>query len=81
MKKILLWVIAVILMISAVIYQRTTGPTYSFRGSFEAGGETYKYHLIRSEETIRRARVVLPNPNSEKLSGTVCIVNSVSVIL
>ena len=69
MKKTLLWIAAVALMISAVIYQRTTGPTYPFRGNIVVEGESYKYRLIRSEETTRQARVVLPNPKGDKLSG------------
>lgn len=65
MKKTLIWIIAVAIMISAVIYQRTTGPTYPFRGSFESNGETFKYKLIRSEETLRNATVILPNPGQD----------------
>lgn len=64
MKKILLWVLAILFMFSAIVYQRTTGPTYPFRGSFEANGEPFKYKLIRSEETIRNARVILPDPGT-----------------
>ena len=62
MKKTALWILAVLLMLAAAIYQRRTGPTRPFRGSFEAGGATHAYRLVRSEETTRRARVVLPDP-------------------
>ncbi|MEM9596619.1 MAG: hypothetical protein AAGD06_20290 [Acidobacteriota bacterium] len=57
----LLWMLAVLLMFTAVIYQRRTGPTYPKRGEVEAAGAVHKYKLIRSEETIRDARVVLPD--------------------
>ncbi|MCG8457637.1 MAG: hypothetical protein MI919_15285 [Holophagales bacterium] len=67
-KVILLWLGAVLIMFSAVIYQRRTGPTYPMRGQVEVAGETSKYRLIRSEETIRDARVALPVP--EGVVGT-----------
>ncbi len=69
MRKSLLWILAVIIMISAVFYQRLTGPTYPFRGSFTASEQSYKYRLVRSQETTAGARVVLPNPDgpSEKM--------------
>ena len=69
MRKSLLWILAVIIMISAVFYQRLTGPTYPFRGSFTASQQSYKYRLVRSHETTAGARVVLPNPDGspEKL--------------
>jgi hypothetical protein len=61
MKTTILWILAVLLMLSAVIYQRTTGPTYPFRGTLEVDGETFKYRLVRSQETTDNARVVLPD--------------------
>lgn len=69
MRKTALWILAVVLMLSAVIYQRKTGPTYPFAGTFEAGGETHAYRLVRSEETTRRARVVLPDPGVSSLAA------------
>ncbi len=69
----LLWVLAVIIMISAVIYQKTTGPTYPRKGSFEFAGEVHKYRLIRSQWTNSKdfpqnAEVALPAV--EGVSGT-----------
>lgn len=65
MRKSLLWILAVLIMISAVFYQRLTGPTYPFRGDFTASGKSHKYRLIRSQETTAGARVVLPNPGTD----------------
>ncbi|MEO0559131.1 MAG: hypothetical protein AAF170_13215 [Bacteroidota bacterium] len=56
----LLWVGAVVMMASAAIYQRTTGPTYPLRGEIVVGPEAYAYALVRSQETIDEARVALP---------------------
>lgn len=60
-----LWVCAVVLMLAAVVYQRSTGPTYPRGGEFEAGGVDHSYELIRSDwsnKTNDAARVILPDP-------------------
>lgn len=62
--KIVLWIAAVLCMAAAVIYQRLTGPTHPYRSSFEAGGESYSYRLIRSETTTTDATVRIPDPGS-----------------
>lgn len=61
-KAIVLWVMAFLLMASAAVYQRMTGPTYPKRGSFEIAGETFSYRLVRSHETTAGARVAIPDP-------------------
>lgn len=47
-KKIVLWVLAVVLTIAAAIYQRTTGPTYPKRVEMSINGQDYKLKLLRS---------------------------------
>ena len=47
---------------AAVVYQRRTGPTHPLRGSVTIQDRTVEYRLIRSEETLREARVALPDP-------------------
>lgn len=47
-KKFLLWLFAVIITLSAVIYQRLTGPTYPKRVKVELDGKEYKLRLLRS---------------------------------
>ena len=48
-------------MATALIYQRKTGPTYPLRGAAVIAGKDVTYSLVRSQETIREARVALPN--------------------
>ncbi|MEL6658925.1 MAG: hypothetical protein AAFY48_24430 [Bacteroidota bacterium] len=60
LKKILLWVVAVFLALAAMIYQRSTGPTYEYKGYLENGGEEHKYELIRTHETTDGAKVTMP---------------------
>jgi hypothetical protein len=61
-RATLLWVLAVLLMGATVVYQRRTGPTHPLQGTVAVGGRTLNYRLIRSEETVRPARVALPDP-------------------
>ena len=55
-----LWVLAFVLMLSAGVYQRYTGPTYELRGSYSVGEEVVKYRLVRSAystaDTVVRCR-------------------------
>ena len=60
LKKVILWVVAVFLALAAMIYQRSTGPTYEYKGSLEQGGAEYKYELIRTHETTGGAKVTMP---------------------
>lgn len=69
MKNALLWFLALILMMAAAVYQKKTGPSYPYRGQFDAAGETLDYRLVRSEETTRNARVVLPAPSHGALDA------------
>jgi len=57
-----LWLLAILLMAAVVVYQRRTGPTHPLRGTVSAGAKTVAYKLIRNEETVREARVALPDP-------------------
>ena len=60
MKQFSLWLLAVIITIAAVLYQRATGPTYPFKGSLATNNLEYKYKLIRTHETTGEAIVTLP---------------------
>jgi hypothetical protein len=48
MKKAILWTVAVIITLSAAIFQRQTGPTYPKRSELTVNGETYDIKLVRS---------------------------------
>lgn len=60
MKKTLLWFLAVFTAGAAMVYQRSTGPTYEYRGYLDHDGESYKYELLRSHETTNGAKIELP---------------------
>ena len=61
----LLWILAVLLMLAAAVYQRLTGPTHPFRGEITVAGESYSYRLRRSQETSDRAKIAITRPGRE----------------
>jgi hypothetical protein len=66
----LLWVGAVAIMFSAASFQEKTGPTKEFKGSFQLGGESFDYALIRSGNTDADAPALVPDPG-QGVTGTV----------
>ena len=67
-KSLTLWILAVIITLSSVVYQRLTGPTHDKRGSVEIAGEKIKYRLPRSHVTTSGAKVEIQVPHTE-ISG------------
>lgn len=61
----LLWFLAVVLMLSSAVYQRLTGPTNPVRGSLTVDGAPQRYRLLRSEESVREARIAVPAPAAD----------------
>ncbi len=59
MKNILLWVSAVIITLSAAVYQRMTGPTYPKRIEVELSEKQHNLKLIRSHGGTSNAPVEL----------------------
>ncbi len=55
-----LWLIALLVMLAAAVYQRRTGPTYPVRGTAPAGGETISYRLPRSAIAGTDAAISIP---------------------
>lgn len=50
MRTGIYWLIAIIITLTAAIYQRTTGPTYHKKFDIEVNGKTYNLDLVRSIE-------------------------------
>ncbi len=49
-KSFLLWIIAVVITVSTMFYQRMTGPTYPKKVQVELAGQVYDFKLLRSNE-------------------------------
>ncbi len=56
-RSALPWLVAVLLTVGLLVYQRRTGPTYPISVSTMVGGEKVGGRLIRSQETTAGARV------------------------
>ncbi len=68
MKRLLLWLLAVIITLASVVYQRMTGPTYPLRGKVLVSGEEIRFELPRSHEITSDCRVAVKVAD-EKTSG------------
>jgi hypothetical protein len=69
MKKALIWFFAVLLTISAAIYQKLTGPTHPQRITATLSGQTYKFKLLRSFDGSGDCPIEITVPDPE-VSGT-----------
>jgi hypothetical protein len=54
-----LWILAILITLASVVYQRLTGPTHPVRGRVEVAGESVRYKLIRTHDSDADARIVL----------------------
>lgn len=68
MKTFLYWLLAIIITLTAAVYQRMTGPTYEKKITFNHNGIDQKIELIRSHSTNRPAPVIL-EINDAEISG------------
>ena len=64
-KSFLLWTITVVITISAMFYQRMTGPTYPKKVNVELAGQQYKLKLLRSNEIGSPCDIKIPIEDKE----------------
>lgn len=60
MKPFLLWVLALLVMLAAAVWQRRTGPSYPARGDLSGPNGPVAYAFPRSHETTSGAVVTVP---------------------
>ena len=71
-KSLILWIIAVVLTLIIVIYQRATGPTYPRKGKINIADTEIKYKLITSAENTKNGipkNAVVKIKNAAKIFG------------
>lgn len=68
MKTSLYWILAIIITLSAAIYQRTTGPTYEKKVNLLHNGNKHNIELIRSYSSNSPAPIIL-NISDFNISG------------
>lgn len=54
-RPVTLWIIAIVVTLTAVVYQRLTGPTHPVSGVATIAGQDVAYRLIRTHDTTRDA--------------------------
>ena len=69
-KTIYYWLLAIVLTLSAAVYQRATGPTYEKKIDFTFAGNLYKIELLRSHSSTKPASIII-NVNDEKITGKI----------
>ncbi|MCI0522434.1 MAG: hypothetical protein L0Y37_02150 [Bacteroidales bacterium] len=62
MKNFVFWIIAVIITVSAAMYQRMTGPTYTKRTIVTVDGAEYKIALKRSQTNTHPCKIKIDIP-------------------
>ncbi|MFW5793644.1 MAG: hypothetical protein ACOCWC_05120 [Bacteroidota bacterium] len=67
-RSILYWIIAIVITLITAYYQRTTGPTYPYRGKVEIANEEVNYKLIRTYAKPSDAEVKV-KIEDESISG------------
>ena len=67
-KTIFYWLLAIIITLSAAVYQRTTGPTYEKKIELKYNDNEYKIELLRSHSTSKPAPVII-NVSNENIAG------------
>lgn len=58
-QAIILWILAIIITLSSVVYQRKTGPTYAVTGTKMIASQELGYYFPRSQNTGEPAEVIL----------------------
>jgi hypothetical protein len=64
-KTALFWVIAILITVSAAIYQRMTGPTYPIKGKTLINDSEIAYKLERSHESTMDYKIAIEVKNEE----------------
>lgn len=68
MKTFFYWILAIFIMFAAIVYQRTTGPTYDKKVELTIGNQEYKFKLIRSHGGESDCKIELNVPDQD-ISG------------
>ena len=64
-QTILLWILAVVLTLASVVYQRMTGPNHPVNGRVEIDGTDIDFELLRSYDTTGDAAMAINVPDRQ----------------
>ena len=68
-RPLALWILAIIVTLSSVVYQRMTGPTHPIRGKAVLDGEVVRYKLLRTHDTTGDAEMKVADA-APQVTGT-----------
>jgi hypothetical protein len=63
-RKIILWILAIIITLGSAIYQRMSGPTYPKRGKVNFQASEISFKLLRTETVNKDAPITLTVPDT-----------------
>lgn len=66
-KKLLFWVLAVVITLSTAVYQRLTGPTYPKNYEYSYQDQTHDFKLPRSQNGITDAMISIDLPVADAI--------------
>ena len=69
-KSILYWLLAIIITLSAAVYQRMTGPTYEKKISYNHKNTEYDVEFLRSHITNKPCPIIIP-VSDENIEGKI----------
>lgn len=69
-KLALYWILAMVITLAAVIYQRRTGPTYDKETEISIENQQYEFQLLRSHGGETDAEIILP-VSDEDVTGEI----------
>ncbi len=67
-RSVLLWILASIVTLASLVYQRMTGPTYPVSGKAQIAGQTVAFRLERSHAGVSNAPVEV-RTDDQSISG------------
>lgn len=67
MKKVLLWIIAILVTLASAFYQRKTGPTYPKKIEIQIADKSYEFKLPRSGDSNNDVTLKLPLMDTIKI--------------
>ncbi len=65
MKKVLLWILALVITLSAIFYQRITGPTHNKKTKLEINQNKYKLKFPRTHSSSSDCEILLNIPDQK----------------
>ncbi|MBD3414789.1 MAG: hypothetical protein GF421_10210 [Candidatus Aminicenantes bacterium] len=69
MRKFLFWLLALVITVSVLVYQRMTGPTYPIQGKVNLDNTEISYQLERSHVNTQDYEIKIPAPEPD-IQGT-----------